>query len=752
MFKGNILMKQPRTHLKALILALAAIGSPGLLYAEGTNEAQPAQGQEQQADSAELEAIEITARRRYASGYQPISADVIGGGNTPLLEVPRSVNIVTPAVLEDRRPGSLDEALLTVSGIRQANTLAGTLEAVVKRGFGDNRDNSVLRNGMQMTQTHVFSPTAERVEVLKGPASTLYGVQDPGGVVNVVTKQPQLKPARSVSTSFGSHSARQVGVDFTGPISSSQSLAYRFIADYRQSDYWRNFGEIKQTTIAPSIKWIGENTTITAAYEYLDYTVPFDRGTFLDSTRGANYGKPLAIPAERRLDEPFSEQSGKNHMFQFTLDQYLSEQWKMRLNYGFTYHTYDDWKARIANTAAGINTTTGTVRRRIDGTQDARLRVHNLALSFKGDVHTGSVRHKLGFGLEAMHNDRLLGKIYQSPANNYTINMYNPVYGRISPQPGVNTIDGQGNNTQQTEILKTFALYANDDIHLGEKWIVSAGLRAEYFDQYAGRANRNFVFKANTDNHGWNFSPSLGVTYRLTPQWSLYGSYATSFRPQVSVANEIPGDAQPEKGRAFEIGAKFAGDRLSAAVALFHIEKENVRYSVTSGGQTETRFAGRARSMGFEAEMGGQITERLGVNANYAYTETKILEAEAAAQGLPLNNTPRNQFGLYLTYDFGNALGGNWRAGIGAKYNGAWYIGKNAASGDRLWKIPAATVADAFVSYDTKIGDNKLNVRLNGKNLTNRLYYTSTVGSSAQYPMIAIGNPREISVSAKFEF
>ena len=236
MFKGNILMKQPRTHLKALILALAAIGSPGLLYAEGTNEAQPAQGQEQQADSAELEAIEITARRRYASGYQPISADVIGGGNTPLLEVPRSVNIVTPAVLEDRRPGSLDEALLTVSGIRQANTLAGTLEAVVKRGFGDNRDNSVLRNGMQMTQTHVFSPTAERVEVLKGPASTLYGVQDPGGVVNVVTKQPQLKPARSVSTSFGSHSARQVGVDFTGPISSSQSLAYRFIADYRQSD------------------------------------------------------------------------------------------------------------------------------------------------------------------------------------------------------------------------------------------------------------------------------------------------------------------------------------------------------------------------------------------------------------------------------------------------------------------------------------------------------------------------------------
>ena len=744
-------MKKPHTHLKILILTLAAIGSPGLIHAEGTQAGPAQQSSENRADSTELEAIEVAARRRYASGYQPISADVIGGGNTPLLEIPRSVNIVTPAVLEDRRPGSLDEALLTVSGIRQANTLAGTLEAVVKRGFGDNRDNSVLRNGMQMTQTHVFSPTAERVEVLKGPASTLYGVQDPGGVVNVVTKQPQLKANRTVSASLGSHSSRQIGVDFTGPIGDSQHLAYRFIADHRQSDYWRNFGEIKQTTLAPSIKWIGENTTLTAAYEYLDYTVPFDRGTFIDSTAGANYGKPLSIPAERRLDEPFSEQSGKNHLFQFTLDHYLNENWKARLNYGFTYHTYDDWKARITNTAAGINTANGTVRRRIDGTQDARLRVHNLALGLSGDVRQGNVRHKLSFGMEAMHNDRLLGKIYQSTSQ-YNLNMYNPEYGRISPQPGVNTFDGQGNNTQQTEILKTFALYANDDIHLGDKWIVSAGLRADYFDQYAGRANRNFVFTANTDNHGWNLSPSLGLTYRLTPQWSLYGSYATSFRPQVSIANGIPGDAKPEKGRAFEIGAKFAGERLSAAVAAFHIVKENVRYTVTAGGQSEARFAGRARSMGLEAELGGQITERLGVNANYAYTETKVLEAEAAAQGLPLNNTPRNQFGLYLTYDFGNALGGNWRAGLGAKYNGAWYIGKNTAGGDRLWKVPSATVADAFVSYDTKIGGNKLNVRLNGKNLTNRLYYTSTVGSSAQYPMIAIGDPREISVSAKFEF
>ncbi len=725
-----------------LMLALAAIGSPAVL----AQEAEPT------ADSTELESIEVTAKRRYDNGYQPVSADVIGGGNTPLVEIPRSVNVVTAAVLEDRRPGSLDEALQTVSGIRQANTLAGTLDAVVKRGFGDNRDNSVLRNGMQMAQTHLFSPTAERVEVLKGPASVLYGVQDPGGVVNVVTKQPQFQAAHSINAGFGSHNSRQVGLDFTGPIGDS-GLAYRLIADYRQSDYWRNFGESRQTTLAPSLKWVGDGTTLSASYEYLDYSVPFDRGTFIDSTPGsANWGKPLDIPAERRLDEPFSEQNGKNHLFQFSADHYFNEQWKMRFNYGLTYHTYDDWKARITNTAAGINTATGVVRRRIDGTQDARLRVHSLSLGVNGDVHWGSVRHKLSFGIEAMRNDRVLGQIYQgnSAGNNRPINMYDPVYGSIAPLPGVNTIDGQGNNTRQTEELKTASLYVNDAAYFGERWIVSGGLRLDYYDQYAGRANRNGEFSVNTDNHGWNLSPQIGVVYRFHPQWSAYASYASSFRPQVSIGSEIPGDAKPERGRAFEVGAKYAGENLSASAALFHILKENVRYTRTdAAGNTEARFAGEARSYGFEAEAGGQITERLGINANYAYTRTKVLEGEEGIVGLPLNNTPRHQLGLYLTYDFGRLLGGNLRGGLGGKFNGSWYIG-NTNGG--LWKIPSATTADAFLSYDTQVGGQALNIRLNGKNLTNRLYYTSTVGSSANYPMIAIGNPREISLSAKLSF
>lgn len=727
------------------VLTLSILLSTSPLHAQIASEAAGETG------STELEHINVSAQRRYSHGYQPLSADVIGGGNTPLLTIPRSVNVVTAAVLEDRRPQSLDDALQTVSGIRQANTLAGTLDAVIKRGFGDNRDNSIMRNGMQMTQTHIFNPTVERVEVLKGPASTHYGIQDPGGVINVVSKQPQFTAAHSINFSIGNHDAKQVGMDFTGPIGNT-GLAYRFIADHRRSDYWRNFGKIEQTTLAPSIKYVGDGTTITAAYEYLDYTVPFDRGTFIDSTSGSpNFGKPLAIPATRRLDEPFSEQSGTTHMFQLTADRYLNDNWKFRTSYGLTYHTYDDWKARITNTAAGINTGTGRVLRRIDGTQDARLRVHNLNLALTGKIDTGYLKHDLSFGIDLMHNDRLLTHIYQGNAqgNNLPINMHNPIYGTITPQPGVNTIDGQGNNTRQTEILKTAALYANDAISIGEKWIISGGVRLNYFDQYAGRANRAGVFTANTDNHGWNISPHLGVVYRITPQWSAYTNWATSFRPQVSISSSTPIQAKAERGIGYEIGTKFAGKRLSAAIAAFHLTKQNVRYTVTNGGNSETRFAGRARSYGLEAEIGGQLTDRLGINANYAYTRTKVLEGEAQIVGLPLNNSPRHQLGLYFTYDFGRVAGGQLRGGIGAKYSGSWTVGNDNGG---TWRLPAATVAEAFLSYDTRIGNHPLNVRLNGKNLTNRLYYTSSVGNSQYFPMIAIGNPREISLSAKFGF
>ena len=135
----------------------------------------------------------ISAPTEQDTHYQTKSSALATQTETPLVEIPQSVSVISQQQLDDRQPQSLDEALSSIAGLRQSNTLGGTQDAIAKRGFGGNRDNSILRNGMQSVQARNFTPTTQRIEVLKGPASLLYGIQDPGGVINVVTKKPQAE-------------------------------------------------------------------------------------------------------------------------------------------------------------------------------------------------------------------------------------------------------------------------------------------------------------------------------------------------------------------------------------------------------------------------------------------------------------------------------------------------------------------------------------------------------------------------------
>ncbi len=162
------------------------------------------------------------------------------------------VNTVSDRVLEDQHATSLDEALYNVANVVQTNTLGGTQDAFTRRGFGANRDGSIMTNGLRTVLPRSFNAATERVEVLKGPASTLYGILDPGGLINVITKRPERQFSGSVSgtsTSFGGGTG---SVDITGPIEGT-NLAYRLIGEYQNEDYWRNFGKNKSSFIAPSL-------------------------------------------------------------------------------------------------------------------------------------------------------------------------------------------------------------------------------------------------------------------------------------------------------------------------------------------------------------------------------------------------------------------------------------------------------------------------------------------------------------------
>ena len=244
---------------------------------------------------SERAAAAAAAQYEAKLGYRAMpSSTTLRTGASPL-DTSQSVNIVPEQVIKDQLPRNIDDALVNISGITQTNTLAGTQDAVIRRGFGDNRDGSIMRNGMPLVQGRSLNPAVESVEVLKGPASLLYGIMDPGGIVNTISKRPELYQHGSVtllgSTYGGGKSGADGAFDITGPIGDG-GLAYRFIGYGVNEDYWRNFGRHREMLVAPSLAWYGDNTTIQLNYEHRDFISPFDRGTAFDPVPRRRWPSP----------------------------------------------------------------------------------------------------------------------------------------------------------------------------------------------------------------------------------------------------------------------------------------------------------------------------------------------------------------------------------------------------------------------------------------------------------------------------
>ena len=688
------------------------------------------------AEEMQLEAVNIDAKaqsldaeelERSRTSYQARRAMVATRTDARLVEVPQSVNVVTNRVIEDREPASLDEAINAVSGVKQGNTLGGTQDAIQKRGFGTNRDNSIMRDGMQSVQARNFTPTTERIEVLKGPASMLYGVQDPGGIINVVTKKPQLEAAHSISAFGSSFGGGGEQIDLTGPLGDS-GLAYRLIADKQNVDYWRNFGSIDQTVIAPSLAWYGEDTKVSIAYEHMEYSVPFDRGTQINPKTG----KVLDIPRTRRLDEPFNVTTGRSDSVDLRMENRLNDNWTLNTGYGYSRNYYNDNQSRFMS----ANDDTGLVTRRADATRDAVQVAHTATVNTLGKLYWGDTLHEVLIGADYMNNQRDLGDLLRNTAS-ADFNYNAPVYG-VAPLP----IKVSAANSDQSDHLQTHAFFVQDSMHLGERWIVQGGLRYDAFDEITGKG-RPFVVGADVKDS--KVVPRVGLVYLIQPDWSVYGSYTESFRPNTSIATPI-GDLPPEEGKAYEFGTKFENDAITATVALFTINKKNVQTSEACGTEICTRVSGEVRSRGLEADITGQLDEFWSITGSYAYTDTEVLK-DPILEGAPLDGVSKHTAAAYLTRDFGHVGVGDLRAGAGARYASRW--GVNDGAGVEYY-LPSSTVADAFVSYKMKIEDRDLTLQLNLKNVFDERYYVSSSGLGS--PAIVIGEPRQLVARATLDF
>lgn len=677
-------------------------------------------------DTINVIADEKTLPVDYTSGYQPLASSTATLTDMPLLDIPQIVNTVSDSVLADQHSTTLDEALYNVSNVVQTNTLGGTQDAFVRRGFGANRDGSVMTNGLKTVLPRSFNAATSRVEVLKGPASTLYGILDPGGLINVVTKRPERKFAGSVSatsTSFGGGSGR---FDVTGPVTDTP-LAFRLTGEYQDENYWRSFGVKRSTFIAPALSWFGEKSTVNVLYMHRDYQAPFDRGAIFD----LNTGQPVRVDRKTRFDEKYNITDGESDLAQLNSEYRFNSAWKGTFDYSYSQDNYNDNQARVM----AYNAQTGELTRRVDATQGSTQRMHATRADLQGNIVVGGFYNEILTGV-SYENYYLLRTDMIRCKNVKGFNIYNPVYGTTGKCTTVSASDSDQRIKQES-----YSAYLQDALYLSDQWIAVAGMRYQYYSEYAGKGR---PFRANTDSTDRQWVPKMGLVYKVKPDVSLFANVSRSFMPQYSIANYI-GALPPETSVAYEVGAKFdLLDGISANFSVFDIDKKNVLYNETVGGETVAKTAGRVRSRGAELDISGALSERMNIIASYGYTNAKVTE-DPDYKGKPLPNVPRHTGSLFLTYDIPDAFMGNALT-LGGGGHG---VSRRAGNNDASYYLPGYWVADAFAAYKMKL-QYPVTLQMNIKNLFDKTYYTSSIASNNLANQI--GDPREVQLTVKMDF
>lgn len=677
------------------------------------------------AESAQEQTLTVTADKASAAGsYSQDTVTTAARTATPRSETPQSVSVVTPQVIEDYQVKSVTDAMKFVSGVAQGNTLGAIEDGFVKRGFGSNADGSIFIDGVRSNQGLSMNSTIDHVEVLKGSSSLLYGILNPGGIINLVSKKPQYEWNTHIGGETTSVGGGAGSVDITGPL--GDGFAFRLIAERQRKDYWRNFGANEHTLLSPSLSWYGDKASFNISYTEYKFDIPVDRGTAFVNK------KPVNIPYNERLDDSANHAWGKNKRLNVGYAYNLDETWETRFNYAWMQRRYNSNEVR----ATAINAKTGIVSRRADANRGFNHQTTYLSWDIGGSPEIWGMQHDIMLGADYEQNETYKAYSYRGKVSK-TFNMYDPVYGEEPPINAGTVSDAQSNLRTN---LYSRSLFAKDSIHLTEKWIAVAGARYQRYTQTASSGWTNPQTTLN--DRGDAFLPQAGLVYKARPDLSFYGSYSKSFTP--STQTDDDGNvASTEKGTTYEVGAKWQMmPAISATLALYRIDEKDM--SVLINGST--RNIPKARSTGAEIEINGELTPDWNLVATYSHDKTEIVEdnVSQANVGNRLVNAPANSGSLYLTHAMRfSLLPGEVRVGGGARY-----VGSRAGDPENSFTMPDYTVADAFVAWDSKLVGKRTLLKVNVNNLFDKAYYESSGGSLR----VSEGSPREIVVSASVDF
>ncbi len=665
--------------------------------------------------------VTVSAERQH---YRSLSATGATKTDALLMDLPQSVRVLTGDLLRDAGVTTLAGALDLASGIAKQSPLGGLWDSYAMRGFtGDpNFGSDYMVNGFSSSRGYNGLRDAgntQNVEVLKGPASALYGRGEPGGTVNITTKKPKFAPEYGADVSLGSFQTRRAAVDLTGPL--SDSFAYRLNAAHEEGHSFRDTVKVERSLFSPSFLWLaGEHTTVSYEIEAMRQRAPFDRGVV------AVNGQLGLVPVARFLGEPGDgPMTVKSLGQQLFIHHALSDDWTLQAGASYRDSELTGYSTEANKLLADGRTLNRQRRHRDFSATDVSARVEVL-----GKFKTGALAHEVLAGVDAYHFDDHRVQLRRNPsaANAYAIDIFNPVYGgkAAALALSIDTQEGQ----------KARGVYAQDQLDLGAQWKALVGVRHDTYTQDV----TNHRLNVSNGQSLSATSPRAGLVYQPSKMWSLYASAAKGFRPNSGIS--IDNQAFPaERSRAYELGAKLETGKLTGTLAVYDIRKSNVL--TTNPANTDFAIAaGEVGSRGLELDVSGEVARGLRVSGAYAYTDASVTRGDTTiVTGSRLANVPRHSANLLATQQF--TLGtGSASVGGGVQYVGE-RLGDVAISSS--FTLPAYTTARLLASYSPSA---KLRLALNVENLFNRSYYASSYNQL----WVAPGAERMVTLNAHYMF
>jgi iron complex outermembrane receptor protein len=695
-------MPVPRKITLAVFLSTLSYAAHGGLEDSPQPVEAAAPGDQALQDGQQARPTVLVEGRR--QNYRSLSVTGATKTDALLIDLPQSVRVLTSDLLADAGVRTLAGALDLTSGISRQSNLGGLWDSYAMRGFtGDPSFGSdYMVNGFNSSRGYNGlrdTANTDSVEVLKGPASALYGRGEPGGTVNIVTRKPRFAPAHSADLSVGSYRTYRGAVDLTGPL--SDSLAYRVNAAHEQGDSFRDVVTSERTLVSPSFIWlVGDATTLSYEIEASRQRTPFDRGI------PAIKGVLGAVPASRFLGEPgdgkVTVESVGQQLF---LRHELGEAWSLQTGLSYRDSALRGFSSEVNNILADGRTARRQRRHRDYAATDTSGRIEIV-----GKMRTGAMVHNVLAGADfyRFNDARVMRRRNPSASNGYTIDVFRPVYGGVADPLALSI------STKERQSARS--VYVQDQVGLSARWKGLIGLRHDSYDQTV--ENRRTAL-SNTQSLS-ETSPRVGIVYQPTANLALYANVARGFRPNSGISLEnTPFPA--ESSRSYEVGVKFdgAGGKLSSTLALYKIAKKNVL--TTNPLNTDYSIsAGEVGSKGVELDVSGEIMTNLRLSAAYAYTDATVTKGDNTIRtGSRFPNVPRHSANLILTRRF--TLGdGMATLGGGLNHVGERY-GNVAASS--AFTLPSYTTARLIASYAPNA---RTRVSLNIDNLFNRTYYASS--------------------------